>query len=58
MMNIKEVLLLWFIKLKKKKKKTEGTGITTSANESAIKNKIKQNQQLGEKLHKDLFKNL
>ena len=45
MMDIKEVLLLWFINSLNKK---SGGG--------AIKNKIKQNKQLAEELHKRIIK--
>ena len=47
MMDIKEVLLLWFINFLIK--------ITAGG---TTKNKIKQNDQLGEELHKKLFKKL
>ena len=47
MMDVKEVLLLWlpFFLIKK----TSGSGIN---------NKIRQNQQLAEELHKPIIKNL
>ena len=45
MMDIKEVLLLWFISFLIKKPKGSG-----------IKNEIKQNQQLAEELYKPIIR--
>ena len=47
MMDIKEVLLLWFINVFIKK--TSGIGVD---------NEIKQNQQLAEESHKPIIKNM
>ena len=46
-MDIKEVLLLWFINFLYKR--TSGSGVN---------NEIKQNQQLAEELHKPNIKNI
>ena len=46
-MDIKEVLLLWFITFFYKK--TSGSGVN---------NEIKQNEQLAEELHKPIIKKL
>ena len=37
-------------------KKTSGSGVTTLANKFAANNKIKQNQQLAEELHKPIIR--
>ena len=39
-------------------KKPSGSGVTTLANKSAANNKIKQNQQLAEKVHKPTIRKL
>ena len=49
MIDIKEVLLLWFIN--SLIKKTCDSGVSTLANKSAFNNEIKQNEQLAEELH-------
>ena len=56
MVGIKEVLLLWLINILIKKR--TDSGIATFANKSAIKNKITQNQQLAEELHKPIIKKI
>ena len=54
MVGIKEVLLLWLINILIKKR--TDSGIATFANKSAIKDKITQNQQLAEELHKPIIR--
>ena len=53
-MDIKEILLLWFIIFLIKK--ASGSGVATLANKFAANNKIKQNQQLAEELHKQIIR--
>ena len=54
MIDIKEVLLLWFIIFFDKTSAV--SGVTTIANKAAIKNQITQNLQLAEKLYKPIIK--
>ena len=54
MMDVKKVLLLWFINFFDKK--SPGSGGTTLANKYAFNNESKQNEWLAEELHKPIIR--
>ena len=54
MMDVKKVLLLWFINFFDEK--SPGSGVTTLANKYAFNNESKQNEWLAEELQKPIIR--